>query len=355
MLDKYNEIFKQLKEEHNSPVSELNTNSRILIVDIMNLFIRGYAANPTTNEDGIHIGGISGSLVSLGYTLKRFNPTRVILAMEGKGGSQYRKTLFPGYKANRKKDPKKKKQYNRKFYYDNEEMEDRMMKLQLSRLFEYFECLPLTIVQDVNYIEADDTIAYIVNSMPESKHIIMSADKDFLQLCSDNVSVYSPTKKVLYNKENVLDAFGVPVHNLAVFRAIDGDASDGIPGIKGWAKKSILKNIDILKDSDNIYTLDSLFEHASKYNIQKIIDHKSIIERNYKLMQLKDMSYLSQSTQDKISKIINVDSIPRLVKYKFQKMVLEDKLFTAIKNSTVWLSQTFTTLDIYASRSNKEK
>jgi len=354
MLNKYNKIFKQLKEEHNNKI-ELNTNSKILIVDVMNLFIRGYAANPSTNEDGIHIGGISGSLVSLGYVIKKFKPTRVILATEGKGGSQYRKLLFPEYKANRKKSKKKKKKYNRKFYYDDPEIEDKMMKLQLSRLFEYFECLPITIVQNIDYVEADDIIAYIVNSMPNSKHIIMSSDKDFLQLCSDNVNVYSPIKRILYNKENVIDVFGVPAHNLAIYRAIDGDSSDGIPGIRGWAQKSILKYVSPLTNLDDTYNIEILFEYAKKYNIKKLLENKNIVERNYKLMQLSNTNYLSQSIKNKIDKAVNLNLIQRLVKYKFQKMVLEDKLFTAIKNSTIWLSQVFNRLDSYALKFNNNK
>jgi len=61
----------------------------------------------------------------------------------------------------------------------------------------------------------------------------MSSDKDFLQLCSnENIKVYSPTKKTLYDNSNVDKIFGVPSQNISLFRAIDGDKSDNIPGVK---------------------------------------------------------------------------------------------------------------------------
>ena len=75
--------------------------------------------------------------------------------------------------------------------------EGESMKLQLTRLVEYLECLPLTILS-LDNLEADDVISYICNStLKDSKCTIMSADKDFYQLVDDRVQLYSPTKKVI--------------------------------------------------------------------------------------------------------------------------------------------------------------
>ena len=60
----------------------------------------------------------------------------------------------------------------------------------------------------------------------------MSTDKDFLQLIDDRVKVWSPTKKKLYNKQQVLEEFGIPSRNMLTYRILDGDKSDNINGVK---------------------------------------------------------------------------------------------------------------------------
>ena len=79
------------------------------------------------------------------------------------------------------------------------------MKQQMGILIEYLEQLPLTLVC-IDGIEADDTMAYISQQLlPKSDIMLMSTDKDFLQLVDDRVKVWSPTKKKLYNNQAVLE------------------------------------------------------------------------------------------------------------------------------------------------------
>ena len=86
------------------------------------------------------------------------------------------------------------------------------MKLQLSRLVEYIENLPLTILS-IDGLEADDVMAYVSNvSLKDSKITLMSTDKDFFQLVDDRVQVYSPTKKVTYDVDLVHKEFGLYPH-----------------------------------------------------------------------------------------------------------------------------------------------
>ena len=89
-------------------------------------------------------------------------------------------------------------------------------------------------------IEADDTIGYITSQiLRDSKITIMSTDKDFYQLIDDRVDVWSPTKKVLVTKERIFEDFEILSKNFIYYRIIDGDASDNINGIKGYAIKTI--------------------------------------------------------------------------------------------------------------------
>ena len=114
------------------------------------------------------------------------------------------------------------------------------MLMQLARGLEYFECLPLTILT-VEGAEADDVIAYTAEQvLSDSEVIIMSTDKDFLHLVDDRVRVWSPTKKKLYNKDKLLEEYGIPAHNFLMYRMIEGDKSDNIGGINGIGIKTLL-------------------------------------------------------------------------------------------------------------------
>ena len=77
-------------------------NDRVLIIDGMNTFIRSFAAIPTMDENGNHIGGVTGFLKSIGYVTRKFKPSRVYVIFDGKGGSKRRRDIYPDYKLGRK-------------------------------------------------------------------------------------------------------------------------------------------------------------------------------------------------------------------------------------------------------------
>ena len=77
-------------------------NDSVLLIDGMNTFIRVFSAIPTTNEDGVHVGGIVGFLRSLAFSINMIRPTRTIVVFDGKGGSNRRRKIFPQYKMGRK-------------------------------------------------------------------------------------------------------------------------------------------------------------------------------------------------------------------------------------------------------------
>ena len=93
---KYLSIFEEIKKKGGS-LDGGEPNDKVLIVDGLNTFIRVFSVIPTTNPDGIHVGGIVGFLRSIGYTINMFRPTRVIIVFDGKGGSTRRRKLYPEY------------------------------------------------------------------------------------------------------------------------------------------------------------------------------------------------------------------------------------------------------------------
>ena len=330
-------MFEEIKKKGGS-LDGGETNDKVLIIDGLNTFIRVFSVLPTTNEDGVHVGGIVGFLKSIGYVINMVSPTRVIIVFDGKGGSTRRRKIYPEYKQNRKT----KYRVNRTYDFASQEDEKQNMIMQLQRCVEYLDTLPVTVLSYDN-IEADDTIGYLTKQvLPESNIIIMSTDKDFLQLANGRVKIWSPSKKKMYDDKSVFEEFGISSQNYIWYRVLDGDKSDNINGVRGLGLKTIRKKLPFLTDN-HICNIDDI--------VSVLPESKELIDRNYKLMQLNDVD-ISGNTKTKIVQRVN-EPINELVKYKFEKMFLEDKLFTALPNVTSWLLTNFNQLNRYAKKTHE--
>ena len=317
---------------------KLNLNDKVLIIDGLNTFIRSFSVNPAVNDDGVHIGGIAGFLKSIRYTLSVIKPTRCIIVFDGKDGSKRRRKIYPQYKAQRKV----KKRLNRNVDWGTAPSnEEESMKLQLGRLVEYLEYLPLTLVS-VDGVEADDVMAYVSKQfLNKSKIVLMSTDKDFLQLVDDRISVWSPTKKILYTPDKVKDEYGIPSKNLLTYRILDGDKSDNINGVQGAGLKSIIKYIPSITE-DNEFNAKNLLDFVNNSDskiklLENIKNSSNLIKRNYLLMQLNKVD-IPNHTKRKITDTVRRD-IPELVKYKLQTMVMKDKLYANILDFGGWVKE----------------
>ncbi len=98
-MNRYQQLFKELQKEKELGPSQVN--DHIMIFDGLNTFIRAFGATPSTNEDGEHIGGITGFLFSIGKAIRDFKPSRCIIVFDGRGGSRRRKKIYADYKGNR--------------------------------------------------------------------------------------------------------------------------------------------------------------------------------------------------------------------------------------------------------------
>ena len=338
LKDKYKELEKDLsKPEVRKP------NDHVLLIDGLNTFIRAFSVNPSLNEDGSHVGGLVGFLKSVRFAVNKFKPTRCIIVFDGKGGSKPRQKIYSQYKAGRKV----RSRLNRSVdWATNPQDEHESMKLQIGRLIEYLEHLPLTLLA-LDKLEADDIISYVTNvTLKESKTTIMSTDKDFLQLVSPRVKLYSPTKKITYNEELVKKEFGIYPQNMLTCRVIDGDKSDGIPGVRGIGIKTLIKEFPELTQNEK-FDIKRLMDSASSKTTKpsKLINNNEyIIKRNYLLMQLQDPD-IANHTKLKITDAVN-SVTPQLIKYKFQRLFVEDKLWGQIPNFDNWVTE-FMILDRY--------
>ncbi len=213
---------------------------KIIIVDSNNIAYRAFYALPQT------IATSSGTITNavLGFTnmilklLEEQKPDIILCAFDSKGPT-FRHELFEEYKATRKKMP------------------DELIG-QIPLIKEVLESLNITTLAMEGF-EADDIIATLTHKMAGyfEEIVIVSSDKDILQLVSDNVKVMALKKgmsdTVLYGEAQVIEKFGVTPDRIKELLALMGDASDNIPGIIGIGPKTALELIIQFGTVDEIY------------------------------------------------------------------------------------------------------
>ena len=326
----YSKILNNLKQ---TPPPELN--DHILVIDAMNMLIRSFSLLKAMSPTGHHIGGLVGFLRSLGYVTRIFDPTRVIVVWDGKGGSANRKNIDPNYKANRATS-----RITHWGLYDTKAEETEALIGQLFRTKDYLECLPLQQIM-MEKLEADDIIAYLAQQADKNnkKITIISSDKDFLQMVNKNIEVYAPVKKKTFTADNIEDELKVIPQNYNIVKALLGDNSDGLKGVKGLGIKTIVSQFPKLVTESNM-TLDYVFQVCEdnlegKKIFSKIIHEWDKVETNYKLMNLHE-SVLDDNEKSTILDIVKED-IPDLQAGAFLHLLENDKIEGITKNTEGWL------------------
>ena len=92
MKELYKNILDSVETDRETNINR-HKNSRVLIIDGLNTFIRCWSSIPTMNEDGDHIGGVTGALKSIGYAIRQTQPSRVVVVFDGQGGSKKKKGI----------------------------------------------------------------------------------------------------------------------------------------------------------------------------------------------------------------------------------------------------------------------
>ena len=346
MKARYLDIFREIEEDHKQGKGS-SKNSHLLVIDGLNTFIRVFSAVPALNDDGMHIGGVTGFLRSIAAVIRKHKPTRCVIVFDGKGGSVRRKRMYPNYKANRAN----KTAFNRYKEFASLEDEQQSMRRQYGRMIQYLQCLPITTLA-IDNIEADDAIAYISNEIftkQENKVTIVSTDRDFLQLVNNRISVWSPIKKKMYTPNIMREEFGIDAKNYLLYRALTGDKSDNIPGVNGVGLKTIIKRLPIITENRQLSVeefVEAAINAEKKYKVHEIIEsNMDTIQLNYKLMQLKDVDIAGTTKlliQEKIREEINPMDV-----LNFKKMFMADKMYTVIKDLDTWMSTSFNSLNAF--------
>lgn len=348
MKARYQDILREIEREKEQGTGSTK-DSHLLVIDGLNTFIRVFSAVPALNDDGQHIGGVTGFLRSVAAVVRLIKPTRCVIVFDGKGGSRRRKDLYPEYKANRAN----KTAFNRYQEFASLEDEQDSMKRQFGRVIQYLNCLPVTTLS-IDNVEADDIMAYIANEIytdDKNRVTICSTDRDFLQLVNNRISVWSPIKKKMYTPSVMQEEFGFSSKNYLLYRSFIGDKSDNIPGLKGVGPKSLIKYFPVFTEDREI-TVEEIVQYANdvdkKYKVHSLVsENKELLELNYKLMQLKEVDINGNAKMLTMNKVQG--DIDKLNTLEFKKMFMADKMYTVIKDLDSWLNSSFNSLNAYAS------
>jgi len=319
-------------------------NKRILVIDALNMMYRNYIVDPSISTNGAPIGGLKGFMKSLQKLVREIKPDDIIICWDGEGGSQRRRAQNKDYKEGRK--PIRLNRSTRNLS-ENEEKENKFW--QQLRLIEYLNQLPITQLM-LPSVEADDVIGYVTqySKFKEHQKVIVSSDKDFLQLCNGNTILYRPIQKTILNESRVAEEYGIHPNNFALARAICGDKSDNIKGIPGAGLPTIAKRFPFRKDVKSA-TIDMIINHCEEQEKkliihERILDNRDKISDNYKMMQLYAPSISAQGTHQLRVKLDNESRI--FNKTAIISMMFEDgvgeynwlELWTCF-NKIVWESK----------------
>jgi len=329
----YDSILRNLKE---TPPRALN--DHILLIDGMNTLIRSFSLLKAMNPTGTHVGGLVGFLRSLGYVTRIFDPTRVIVVWDGKGGSGNRQNIDPNYKAQRATS-----RITHWGLYDTKEEETEALIGQLFRVQDYLECLPIHQI-GMEKLEADDIMAYLAKraSAAGKKVTIVSSDKDFFQLIDKNVEVYAPVKKKTFTIDNIKEEIGVLPQNYNIVKALLGDNSDNLPGVKGLGIKTILSEWKSFAYDTNA-SLQDVWDHCEtqldtdkpKKIFAKIIHEWDRVMTNFQLMDLHNTA-LDEKEIEFVEGILK-EPVPDLQTGAFLHHLDQDKIEGVTKNTEGWL------------------
>ncbi len=202
---------------------------------------RGYHAIPVLNtKAGEQVNAVYGFTSILLKSIKDLKPTAIAATFD-LSGPTFRHDKFEGYKAQRVK--------------ADQELYD-----QIPRIKEVVRALNIPIYEKQGF-EADDLLGTLAKHLhkkhPEAEIIIATGDMDTLQLVNHQIKVYTLRKGItdiaVYDAKAVRERFGLSPDQMVDYRAIKGDPSDNIPGVKGIGEKGAIELIKEFKSLDGLY------------------------------------------------------------------------------------------------------
>jgi DNA polymerase-1 len=230
---------------------------RLFLLDAYALIFRGYFAfikNPRINSKGMDTSAIMGFMNALMDVIKREKPDHLAVAFD-KGGSTYRYEMYQEYKAHRDETPE-------------------AIKIAVPYIQELLKAMHIPIIEVAGF-EADDLIGTLAKQAEKEdfKVFMVTPDKDFAQLVSENIFMYKPARM-----GNDIEIWGIPEvlarfeidrpEQVIDFLGMMGDAADNIPGLPGVGEKTAKKFLKEYGTMENLLANTHQLKGAIKEKIE---------------------------------------------------------------------------------------
>ncbi len=256
---------------------------KVILVDGNNLLFRSFYATSYSgvimrNSKGFPTNGLYGFINMINKIIEEEKPSYILVAFDK--GKTFRHEQYDSYKAGRREMPEE-------------------LKLQFPVAKEILDALGIKHFEIDNY-EADDiigTLAKKVDNENEFIATIVSSDKDLLQLISDEVDVklLKQSGYIRMNREVFKEHYGVEPINMIDLKALMGDSSDNIPGVKGIGEKTAIKLLSEYQTLDNLYNnIDNIKGSTQK----KLIEGKDSAYMSYDIATIYTKVPLDFSLED---------------------------------------------------------
>jgi len=262
--------------------------SEIYLIDGSAFIYRAFhAVAPLTNSEGFQTNAVFGFASIMRRLFKERQPKHIAVAFDSRG-PVFRHELYSQYKANRPPMPAE-------------------LAAQIPYIKTLVEALGVTSFEEQDF-EADDIIGSAAKLLSGENHrvVIVSGDKDLLQLVDDKVTMWDPMNDRVMDRAAVMAKYQVDPSQLLECYALMGDSSDNIPGVPGVGPKSAAKLINEFGTIDRLYAeIDSLKKTKMK---ERLIEHKDGAFLSRDLIRLKtdievpsDLQDYLVSSQDEIT------------------------------------------------------
>jgi DNA polymerase I len=243
-----------------------NHKKKIALIDSYSFVFRAYfSMPPLSRKDGTAVGAVYGFTKMMLRLMASLDFTHIVAIFDS-GSKTFRNDIYPEYKANRPECP-----------------ED--LKPQFPIIRQVAESLNLATLEKDNY-EADDLIATIAKNTDPNEYevLIISPDKDLMQLVDDHIKLYDAAKDKIFDIAAVKEKFGVAPDKVLDILALMGDAADNIPGVKGIGPKTASELINQFGSIENLYqNLDQIKQKKRKEYLENDANNAKLSKKLAKL------------------------------------------------------------------------
>lgn len=227
----------------------------VMLIDGSSLIFRAFFALPNlSNNDGVMTNGVYGFLTMYRNAFDKYKPDYVLVAFD-RSSKTFRNDEYKDYKANRDKTP-------------NE------LSYQFGILKDVLDSMGVKYT-DLDGFEADDIVGTYARMAKEAsdRAVLITGDRDYLQLVDDDILVYLTKKGVSdtveYTVDKIKEEYGITPKQLIDVKGLMGDKSDNIPGVDGIGEKRALDFIRKYGSIENLYdNLDDISGKKTKENLE---------------------------------------------------------------------------------------